>query len=142
MDVFQSLIDRVRQQRRDALLADSTADPLSPNKPAATFESSSSKKLHLRRQQLKFIASDANTADVFHSYLYSSADLMQPVLSVAVNNLSICALFTNKISTAISVLEGLIQENPMEYMTAYVVFNLRYLHCALNTRYLAFTKYE
>jgi hypothetical protein len=57
-------------------------------------------------------------------YLYGSADLSYPVLSIAMNNMSVCALFLKRLDYAISNLESLIQENPKEFMTPNTVFNL------------------
>ena len=58
------------------------------------------------------------------AYLFASADFSCSILTVAVNNISVCALYLKNVNLAISNLESIIQENPYEYMTSNIVFNL------------------
>ena len=46
------------------------------------------------------------------------------LLSIAVNNFAVCAVFLKKISIAMRKLENIIQDNPVQNMSDPIVFNL------------------
>ena len=60
--------------------------------------------------------------------LFSTAAMVdlteEVVITAAINNFAICALYRKSISEAIVRFESLIRENPMRYMTDPVIFNL------------------
>lgn len=75
-------------------------------------------------------ASSFDSANVSRSQLhnpchgileYEEGDVM---LSIAVNNYSICCMYLKQINEAIKVMEELIQESPIRHMTDAVIFNL------------------
>ena len=125
MAVFGEVIDRHRNRYRSVLSSDTSLDPLRAHP--------SDSKLVRERVEKSHVTS-------IYTYLFATADLTQNTLALATNNISVCALFLKRIEYAVEVLETLVQENPFEYMTNNVVFNLCTLYDLSTTPEMGLTK--
>lgn len=123
MSTFSSLVDRYKQHHMlfsaDPLGSSSSSSDAS-NSATYTYASTttrSKKKIDASRT-----TTAANSNPIF--LFYALTDFSDMILPLAVNNMTVCALFLKQMSFATLSLENVIKLNPYEYFTPYTVFNL------------------
>lgn len=59
-----------------------------------------------------------------HTGMMKALDADRFLMTHALNNIALCALYTCKVEYAVELLEGLVKENPTSYLTEVMVFNI------------------
>ena len=124
MSTFSSLVERYKQQHllfSEDPLNSSDANAQGENSAAHTYSYTST---NAQSTMSKSAKSNMNSSKTNIFLLYSLSNFSDAILPLAVNNLTICALFLKKMNIAITSLENLIKLNPYEYCTNYIIFNL------------------
>ena len=116
MSTFTLVVDRYKQHHM--LFSADTGDISSSSSGSYTYASTTSRS----KKRSSAITSAGSSNPVF--LFYTLTDFSDMILPLAVNNMTVCALFLKQMSFATLNLENVIKLNPYEYFTAYTVFNL------------------